>query len=236
MIPMNAVLEFLQASGIFLLGLLVRLGLLMAVIAVFAIPVLVLYGLSVAYRWLRARQLGLVDVNGLELADARYYAPGHAWLSKRPGGRLRVGLDDLAQHLLPHATAVQLPRPGTPLAEGLPAVTVTCGLRSATIPSPVTGTVIDVNEALAGNPDLLHTSPYVRGWLFTMKPATASYLGLPTGRTARTWFRKEEGRLSSFLEGELGLAAADGGELVVPAPALLPEETWRSLVTSFLRA
>ena len=236
MIPMNAVLEFFQSAGIFLLGLLVRLALLVAVIAVFAIPVLVLYGLSIAFRWMRERQLGLVDVNGLELADARYYAPGHAWLSRRRGGRLRVGLDDLAQHLLPHATGVQLPRPGSPLAEGLPAVTITCGLRTATIPAPITGTVTAVNEALSENPDLLHTSPYSRGWLFTMKPATASYLGLPTRGSARTWFQKEEGRLSSFLEGELGLAAADGGELVVPAPALLSEEKWRALVSSFLRA
>jgi len=233
---MNAVLEFFQSAGIFLLGLLVRLGVLLVVLAAFAIPVLALYGLSVAFRSLRRRQLGLVDVNGLELADARYYAPGHAWLLKRPGGRLRVGLDDLAQRLLPHATAVKLPHAGASLAEGLPAVTVTCGLRSATIPAPLTGTVTAVNEALSGNPDLLHTSPYVRGWLFTMKPATASYLGFPTGPSARMWFRREEGRLSGFLERELGLAAADGGELVVPAPALLSEEKWRSLVSSFLRA
>jgi glycine cleavage system H lipoate-binding protein len=232
---MNAVLEFFQAAGLFLLGLLIRFAALIVVIAVFAIPVLALYALYVGVRWLRARQLGLVDVNGLELADARYYAPGHAWLSKRSGGRLRVGLDDLAQRLLPHATAVKLPRAGAPLAEGLPAVTITCGLRTATIPAPITGTVTAVNEALSENPDLLHTSPYSRGWLFTMKPATASYLGFPTGNTARTWFRKEEGRLASFLERELGLAAADGGELVVPAPALLPEEKWQALVASFLR-
>jgi glycine cleavage system H protein len=235
-IPMNAVLEFLQSAGIFLVGLLVRFAAFLVVIAAFAVPILALYGLWMAFRWLWKKRLGIVDVDGLELADARYYAPSHTWLSKKRGGRLRLGLDDLAQHLLPHATSVKLPRPGTRLAQGLPAVTVACGERTAMIPAPITGMVIAVNEALAADPDLLHTSPYGRGWLFTMKPATASYLGFPTGRTAREWFRKEEGRLTRILEGELGLAAADGGELVVPAPALLSEKEWRTLVTSFLEA
>jgi hypothetical protein len=38
------------------------------------------------------------------------------------------------------------------------------------------------------------------------------------------------------VEDELGLAAADGGELVAPAPALLGEHGWRRVVASFLDA
>ncbi len=55
-------------------------------------------------------------------------------------------------------------------------------------------------------------------------------------RWVRAIARAERRRLSSFVEEELGLAAADGGELVAPGPALLGEEGWRKLVASFLHA
>ena len=69
-----------------------------------------------------------------------------------------------------------------------------------------------------------------------MKPATAAFLTLPTGDTARAWFQGETARFSHALETELGLLAADGGELVVEAPALLSEEKWQRLVSEFLKS
>jgi glycine cleavage system H protein len=53
---------------------------------------------------------------------------------------------------------------------------------------------------------------------------------------ARAWFHADETRLAHFLEGELGLAAADGGELVLPPPALLSEDQWHRAVSSFLES
>jgi glycine cleavage system H protein len=234
---MNAILEFLQSAGVFLAGLLIRLLGLVVVIAAYAVPILIIYGLYLAFRWLRARQLGLEEVKGLVLAEARYYSPGHTWLAMRWSGRLRVGLDDLAQRLLPGATEIHLPRVGTEIAAGSPAVTISCGERMATVPAPVAGRVVAVNEAVACDPNLVHAAPYGRGWLFAIQPATASFKrNLRTGRVARVWFEEEEERLAQFLEGELGLAAADGGELVFPAPALLSNEKWHALVDAFLKA
>ena len=69
-------------------------------------------------RWLKARRLGLVEVEGLLLAENRRYTPAHAWLDEERGGRLRVGLDDLAGHLVHGVTAVALPQPGSTLAAG----------------------------------------------------------------------------------------------------------------------
>ncbi len=39
-----------------------------------------------------------------------------------------------------------------------------------------------------------------------------------------------------MLEGELGVAAADGGELIEHPMNVLPEDRWGSVVTSFLGA
>jgi len=228
-------LEFLQMAAIFLAGLLVRALAFALVLVVCALPILAAFALWRAWQKLRDRRIGLVDVDGLELAEAHLYAPSHTWLARRRG-TVRVGLDEIAGRVLHSPTSVSLPRPGTVLAAGLPAATVACGPRAAVIPAPISGTVVDVNPKVARDPSLLEESRYRDGWLFTMKPATASFLTLPTGGAARAWFKNETVRFSHALEKELGLQAADGGELVVEAPALLSEEKWRRLVTQFLTA
>lgn len=228
-------LEFLQLAGIVLAGLLVRLLALTLVLIVCAVPIVAAWALWRSWQKLRDRRIGLVDVDGLELAGAHRYAPGHTWLARRARGTVRVGLDEIAGRLLHGPTTVSLPKPGAVLAAGLPAVTVNCGGRTAEIAAPVSGTVITVNVAVARNPALLEQSRYRKGWLFAMKPSTAAFLTLPTGDAALSWFRDETARFSRALETELGLQAADGGELVVEAPALLSEEKWQRLVSQFLK-
>ena len=99
---MEALLTILQGAVIFAAGLLIRLLLLVAFVAVALAPILAGWGLYHAakrtIRRLRARRLGLVEVDGLALAERRRYTPAHAWLEET-GDRLRVGLDGLAGHL-----------------------------------------------------------------------------------------------------------------------------------------
>lgn len=227
-------LEFLQLAGIFLAGLIVRVLAFLLVLAVCALPILAAWAIWRAAQKLRDRRIGLVDVGGLELAEAHHYAPGHTWIARRRG-TIRVGLDEIAGRLLHGPTSVTLPKTGTVLAAGLPAAKIACGGRSADILSPVSGTVVAVNPAVVRDPALLEDSRYRDGWLFAMKPASAAFLAFPTGGAAHAWFRDETVRFSHALETELGLLAADGGELVVEAPALLSEEKWRRLVSEFLK-
>ena len=125
-------------------------------------------------------------MGGLELAEAHHYASSHTWLARRPRGTVRVGLDELAGRLLNGPTRVTLPKPGTVLAAGLPAATVSCHGRLASILAPVSGTVVAINPAVERDPSLLEESRYERGWLFAMKPANASFLTLPTGQPRAT--------------------------------------------------
>lgn len=235
---MEAILALLTGAAIFMVGLLVRLLFLVAFVAVALVPVLAVWGIFHAAErtalWLKTRRLGLVEVEGLVLAENRRYTPAHTWLDEERGGRLRVGLDDLAGHLVHGVTAVALPQVGSTVAVGRPAVTIACGARTAVVPAPVTGTVVAVNTRVRNRPTLLRSSPYEKGWLFTVRPASDAYRGFPTGHKAQVWFRGEEARLARFFEGELGLAAADGGELILPPSVLLSEEKWRQAVSSFL--
>jgi glycine cleavage system H protein len=235
---MEALLAFLTGAAIFVVGLLARLLFLLAFVAAALVPVLAVWALSQAAvrtaRWVKARRLGLVEVEGLLFAGNRRYTPAHTWLDEKRGGNLRVGLDDLAGHLVHGVTAVALPAPGSAIAAGRPAVRVSCGARTAVIPAPVTGTVVAVNERVGNHPTFLRSSPYEKGWLFTVRPASDAYRSFPMGLDAQAWFRGEEARLARFFEGELGLAAADGGELILPPSVLLSEEKWKQAVSSFL--
>jgi glycine cleavage system H protein len=228
-------LEFLQVAAIFLAGLVVRILAFTLVLAVCSLPIIAAWVLWRSWQKMRDRRIGLVDVDGLELAEAHHYASGHTWVARRTRGTVRVGLDEIAGRILHGPTSVTLPKLGSVLVAGLPAATVDCGGRSADVLAPITGTVVAVNPAVARKPSRLEESRYRDGWLFSMKPATASFLTLPTGAAARTWFKDETARFSRALETELGLLAADGGELVVEAPALLSEEKWQRLVSQFLR-
>jgi glycine cleavage system H lipoate-binding protein len=233
---MTPLIDFLQASGIFLAGLLVRLLFFLAVLAAVLAPILIVYAMVRGVLALRRRQQGMEDVEGLALATRRFFTKGHAWLKAGLGGGLTVGLDDLAQRLFPQMALVELPRRGTFLREGEPAVRLRSNGRDAFLPAPVSGRVVSVNGRLARKPGLLNASPYGAGWLFTVEPASTSFRDLPTGPGARDWFRGEEVRLRHVLEGELGFAAADGGELIEHPMNVLPEDRWGSVVTSFLGA
>jgi glycine cleavage system H lipoate-binding protein len=231
---MTTLIDILQNAGIFLAGLFVRLLFFLVVLAAVLVPILIVFEAIQGLKALKRRRDGLEVIGGVKLLPRRLYAPGHTWLGRRLLGGLRVGLDDLAQRLFPNLSAVELPKPGRLLRKGEPAIYLRSEGREAFLPSPITGLVVAVNRAVERMPGLLNASPYGRGWLFAIRPASVSYRQLPTGPAASVWFRAEEDRLRHALESELGLAAADGGKLIEHPATLLPPDRWTAVVTSFL--
>ncbi len=166
-----------------------------------------------------------------------HVGPGHTWMAPRgQGGALAVGLDDVAERILPSATSVDLPAPGMEVHRGDPVAVIRAGKRTIRIGAPVDGTILGVNRSARRNPALVKEDPYGRGWLFLLAPRDDGWRRFPSGASAEEWLSSERRRLSRFVEDELGLAAADGGDLVAPAPALLGEEGWKRIVASFLHA
>jgi glycine cleavage system H protein len=216
-------------------GLLLRFGFLLAIPV--AAALLVWAGISVA-RAARAfgrRAAGVEKINGMFFKRDLFYAPGHLWLQAESDGSARIGVDDLAQRLLPDIRDVRLPPAGVVIKKGQVLAELTCGEKKVVIASPVDGTVARVNQDLLGRPELLHDA-YRRGWLFQMKPADDGWTALPKGASAEAWFRGELDRLMTFAEGELGVAAADGGEFLLATAHAIPEAKWDALLERFLRA
>lgn len=231
---MAAILGTLEHLGVFFVGLLARVGIFLGLLALLVVPALVI---ALALHWAEARRrraLGLRRVAGLLFRPSAWYSPGHTWIDRRRGGALEVGLDDLALRLLPSVSEVEVPRPGTRVERGEVLARLHGAGHELTIRAPVDGTVVGVNAAVLRDPSLVKLDGYGRGWLVALEPADARVADLPRGAAAEDFLRREASRLARFLEDRLGFAAADGGELVHPAPWLVGEEGWKALSAEFL--
>jgi glycine cleavage system H protein len=233
---MQAAIDTLQNVGLFILFLAARFAVLLVVLAVLTVVFLAGLGVVRLVQRARRRALGLAMVDGLMWRAGVYYSNGHSWLQPREGGAIRVGLDDLAQHVLSRVSEVMLPEPGRLVRVGETAAVVRAGKRRALIPAPLSGRVVAVNSKIVNAPSRLHNDPYAGGWLYTVQPEDTSYTRLPYGSESKPWFSREAIRLSQFLEHQLGMAAADGGELVAPGPSLLTESQWEEMTQSFLQS
>ena len=224
---MTTILDLLQLVGAFVAGLAGRFGIFLLAGLVLVVPSLLL---ALAWRSFTARRAG-------ELPDEARFAPGHTWIAPRGRpGLVAVGIDELAGAILPSATAVELPARGMQVHRGDPIVVVRAGKRAVRIGTPVDGTIVGVNRRARRDPAVVKSDPYGKGWLFLVAPSNDEWRKLPEGMRAEAWLAAERRRLVRFVDEELGLAAADGGELLAPAPALLGEEGWRRLVAAFLHA
>jgi glycine cleavage system H lipoate-binding protein len=235
---MQTAIEILQATGVFLAGAVARLGVFLVMLAALVLPALAIALVARAIAARRERALGLRRVAGLLFRPDAFYAPGHVWLRERGGrrlaGALELGIDDLAQRLLPSVTSVEVVHAGAKVEKGETVAVLHGGGRAVRIAAPIAGTVAGVNASVIRDPGLVKRDGYGRGWIVALAPADRSFEGLPHGSGAEGWLGREASRWSRFIEDRLGFAAADGGELVAPAPWLVGEDNWKALTAEFL--
>lgn len=226
--------EILQVIGAFAIGIAARTLIFLVGVALLTIPAALI---AVGINAVRARRERILSrVGNLVYREGAYYAPNHTWLAPRATGDFDVGIDDIARKIIPGSSSVELPRAGARFHKGDPIAVVRAGRREVMISAPLDGEVTRVNAAIRSDPALVRDEAYGRGWLFSFAPSDAGYLRFPSGYEAAGWLAREKARLSTFIEAELGIAAADGGELTAPVPAALGEEGWRKVVANFLHA
>jgi glycine cleavage system H protein len=104
------------------------------------------------------------------------YAKSHEWV-RLEGDLAVVGITDHAQHELTDVVFVELPETGRELRAGEPCAVVESVKTASDIYAPVTGKVVEVNQALGDQPGLVNTEPYVGGWFFKVRLADTGELG-----------------------------------------------------------
>jgi glycine cleavage system H protein len=96
------------------------------------------------------------------------YSSDHEWVS-RDGDVVRVGITDYAQDALGDVVFVQVPTVGATVKAGETFGEVESTKSVSDIYAPVSGVVVEVNEALAETPQTLNDDPYGEGWICTVQ-------------------------------------------------------------------
>src|SRR3954465_3823226 len=99
--------------------------------------------------------------------DLRYTAE-HEWV-RVDGAAATFGITDFAQDSLGDVVFVQLPDVGTRVEAGASCAEVESTKSVSDIYAPLTGTVVEVNQALDDTPELLNQDPYGEGWIFKLE-------------------------------------------------------------------
>lgn len=105
------------------------------------------------------------------------YSKTHEWV-RVDDDILTVGITDHAQCMLGDLVYIELPEPETTVETGQECAVVESVKAAADIYSPVSGEVIEINEAVLDNPQLINEDPYGNGWLFRVRPFENEFIGL----------------------------------------------------------
>ncbi|MEI9944143.1 MAG: glycine cleavage system protein GcvH [Chitinophagaceae bacterium] len=95
------------------------------------------------------------------------YTKDHEWISLE-GNVATIGITDFAQRELGDIVYVEVETIGKPLNTGDVFGTVEAVKTVSDLFLPVSGTVKELNPALAGNPELVNSDPYGEGWMIKM--------------------------------------------------------------------
>ena len=118
------------------------------------------------------------------------YTEDHEWL-KTEGDVATVGITVHAQDALGDVVFVELPEVGATFAQKDTAGVVESVKAAADVYMPVSGEVIEVNEALRDDPSLANSDPLGAGWFFKVKLSDALQLDALMDETSYTSFSEK---------------------------------------------
>jgi len=109
-----------------------------------------------------------VDKFTFRVAKDRFYTPEGAWafwMKPEAPDRIRIGLTDYLQQRSGDVAFATVQPVGTQLKEGESIAEIETIKTMLELPSPVSGTVVEVNPALEMTPEVINEDPYGNGWL-----------------------------------------------------------------------
>jgi glycine cleavage system H protein len=104
----------------------------------------------------------------MQLPEQLRYSSEHEWIAV-DGERARVGITDFAQDALGDVVYVQLPEVGMLVVANAACAEVESTKSVSEVYSPLSGTIVEVNESLDATPELLNQDPYGAGWIFVVE-------------------------------------------------------------------
>ncbi len=114
----------------------------------------------------------MVNVLGFEIPEDLYYdVKNHIWVKLLEDGTVKVGLDDVGQALAKRILFIRFKKEGAKVVKGKALGVLESAKWVGPIVSPISGTIIKINEQLKKKPSLVNDDPYGEGWIAIIKLA-----------------------------------------------------------------
>lgn len=181
------------------------------------------------------RPVAELDVGGVKIPQGFYLHRGHAWVKIEENATVRIGLDDFAWRLLGPPDRVAAPLVGKTVDQNRPAIELRRGPKRATVLSPVSGVVTDINPRLRERGGIAHASPYTDGWILRVHSnrLRTELKKLTIAEETQRFLVEEVDRLYALIE-DVAPLAADGGQIGPDLYGNLPALGWEKLTRLFL--
>jgi glycine cleavage system H protein len=108
-------------------------------------------------------------------SDLRYHKE-HEWV-RLNGNQATVGISHFAQDALGDIVFMDLPKVGTSVKQGQQIGEVESTKTTSTIYTPVSGTIVKINEDLKDHPETVNADPYGKGWITVIELADPGEVG-----------------------------------------------------------
>lgn len=113
----------------------------------------------------------MAQVAEFHLPDDLYYHPADLLWMRLEDDLARVGLNQMSQASAGRIRHVRLMPPGRERPQGKNFGTMEAGKYVGPLRMPVSGKVIETNEAVLQDPTLINSDPYGEGWLVLVEPS-----------------------------------------------------------------
>ncbi len=110
-----------------------------------------------------------------EIKENLKYTKDHEWVEV-VGDIVTIGITDYAQSSIGDLVYVELPEVGGSFDQGADLVIVESCKAASDVYAPISGEVVEVNNAVVESPGTVNTAPYADGWLVKVKAADVSQI------------------------------------------------------------
>jgi glycine cleavage system H protein len=190
------------------------------------------------------KALGILTAKALRIPQGLFFSKNHTWTYLERSGNAKVGLDDLLLHITGEVKLIYLKKQGERINKGELLSEIDHNGKLLKIYSPISGEVLETNSTLNINPELLNEEPYLKGWVYKIKPTNwiADTQSCYLAEEATNWSARELERFKDFLATSMEkyspepskIILQDGGELRDHALTELPNEVWQDFQQNFI--
>ena len=161
--------------------------------------------------------------------------PGHTWADVLRSDLVDVGMDRFTKSVFGSIEKLKPPKKGTLLRQGEKAWTLKGRKRELTQLSPISGMVVEVNQALLLDPKAITEKNAEKNWILKVKPTSLQreLHNLLHGDTITRWREAVKEQLVASLTMTAFPVLQEGGEIKPDLGDELTSEEWKRVVKEF---